>query len=147
FVTELGLKSAMTAGHSYGEFAALHAGGMLSRDDFLALSAARGRVMADACNAPERGTMAAVRADRGLVEPSLAGLDVVVANHNAPQQTVISGPAEAVTAAVAKLKEQGLDARLLPVAGAFHSHLMAPVQDALAQAIEAATIRSASAKV
>jgi acyl transferase domain-containing protein/NADP-dependent 3-hydroxy acid dehydrogenase YdfG len=148
FVGDLGLRPAMTAGHSYGEFAALHAGGVLSRDDFLALSGARGRVMAEACNAPERGTMAAVRADRDKVEAGLAGIeDVIIANHNSPQQAVISGPEEAVKAAVARLKEQGLDARLLPVAGAFHSRLMAPVQAALGGAIAGATLRAGTAAV
>ena len=148
FVTELGLRPAMTAGHSYGEFAALHAGGMLSRDDFLALSGARGRVMAEACNAPERGAMAAVRAERGKVEAGLNdAADVIIANHNSPQQVVISGPEAAVKAAVARFKEQGLDARSLPVAGAFHSRLMAPVQTALATAIDGARIEPGTATV
>jgi acyl transferase domain-containing protein/NAD(P)H-dependent flavin oxidoreductase YrpB (nitropropane dioxygenase family)/NAD(P)-dependent dehydrogenase (short-subunit alcohol dehydrogenase family) len=137
----LGLEADMAAGHSYGEFAALHAAGALTRDEFLVLSSARGRVMADACNAPERGAMAAVSASREDVEAAVVEIHgVVVANHNAPRQVVISGAEAAVLKAVEALKANGLDSRILPVAGAFHSPLMAPSKPALDAAIGAATI-------
>ena len=138
---ELGLEADMVSGHSYGEFTALHAATALSRADFLALSSARGRVMSAACNAPERGTMAAISARREEVEPMLADCaDVVVANHNAPKQVVISGAEAGVRQAVEKFIAAGIDARLLPVAGAFHSPLMAPSKDGLIAAIAQSTI-------
>jgi malonyl CoA-acyl carrier protein transacylase/NAD(P)-dependent dehydrogenase (short-subunit alcohol dehydrogenase family) len=140
-LSALGLEADMAAGHSYGEFAALHAAGALTRDEFLALSFARGRIMADACNAPERGAMAAVSASREDIEAALAENDgVVVANHNAPHQVVISGAEAAVREAVEQLKGKGLDSRILPVAGAFHSPLMAPSKPALDAAINAANL-------
>jgi [acyl-carrier-protein] S-malonyltransferase len=61
---------------------------------------------------------------------------VVAANFNCPGQIVISGEIEAVDAACVTLKEAGARRALrLPVGGAFHSPLMAPAADALAQAI------------
>jgi acyl transferase domain-containing protein/NAD(P)H-dependent flavin oxidoreductase YrpB (nitropropane dioxygenase family)/NADP-dependent 3-hydroxy acid dehydrogenase YdfG len=136
----LGLGADMAAGHSYGEFAALHAAGALNREEFLALSSARGRVMAEACNAPERGAMAAVSASREDIEAAVAEIDgVVVANHNAPRQVVISGAEPAIHKAAEQFKDKGLECRILPVAGAFHSPLMAPSKPALDAAIEAAS--------
>lgn len=143
---QLGLAADMTAGHSYGEFTALHAAGVLSRADFFALSGARGRVMAEACNAPVRGAMAAVKAERSAVEAAIAAFPgIVVANHNSPQQTVISGPEAELKEAAARLSEKGLDARLLPVAGAFHSRLMEPVRSGLDAAIQSVEFQSGRA--
>ena len=61
---------------------------------------------------------------------------MVAANFNCPGQIVISGEIEAVDAACVTLKEAGARRALrLPVGGAFHSPLMAPAQEALAEAI------------
>jgi acyl transferase domain-containing protein len=70
-VTRLGIDADMVAGHSYGEYAALYAAGVLSREAFLKLSETRGRVMSAACAAAD-GAMAAVQATR---EELLARLD------------------------------------------------------------------------
>ena len=105
----LGIGAVAAAGHSYGEFAALHAAGVIDEVSFLKLSAVRGRVMADAASSGTPGGMAAVQAARdrvaSLIQP-FAG--VVVANHNAPEQTVISGPAASIDQAVAALAAAGL---------------------------------------
>ena len=136
----LGIKPDMAAGHSYGEFIALYAAGALDRDRFLALSFSRGRALADACNAGEQGAMAAIAAAREDIEAALVEVDgVAVANHNAPRQVVISGTQGSVRKAVEKLKAKGLEGRMLPVAGAFHSPLMVPSKPALDAAIEAAS--------
>ena len=66
----------------------------------------------------------------GALGPGASG--VVLANHNAPGQAVISGPTAAVDAAVAALAERGISARRLPVACAFHSPLVAPAAGTLA---------------
>lgn len=127
----LQLVPSMVCGHSYGEYAALHCAGVLERADFLHLSATRGRVMAEAC-AASIGAMAAVQATREDLLQHLQGIDgVVIANQNAPLQCVISGDKPVVTQVVDRLNRLGIVARLLPVAGAFHSVLVASAQSAL----------------
>ncbi len=98
----LGLKAEMLAGHSYGEFVALHAAGAIDFESLMALSAARGRFIVDAASAQgaELGTMAAVNAPRKVVEDAIADLDgIIIANHNAPLQSIVSGSHAAVKAA------------------------------------------------
>ncbi len=63
-VRRLGIKPSASAGHSYGEYAALAAAGVLNDVDFLKLSALRGRVMAEASATGTPGGMAAVQAER-----------------------------------------------------------------------------------
>lgn len=135
----MGLAPDMAAGHSYGEFVAHHAAGAFGLDTLMQLSAARGRFIVDAAKADgaELGTMAAVQAQRAEVDRLLADVsDVVVANHNAPLQTIISGTRAGVEAAMAKMTAAGLDVTPIPVAAAFHSKLVAPAQSALAAMIE-----------
>ncbi len=132
----LGLKPDMLAGHSYGEYTALYAAGVLSWQDFLAVSEARGRLMAEACDV--HGAMASVQAERREVERLLAETEgVVVANHNAPNQTVISGEQRQVRRVIEQLSERGVKTMLLPVAGAFHSALMEPPMQPLSEVIAA----------
>jgi acyl transferase domain-containing protein/NAD(P)H-dependent flavin oxidoreductase YrpB (nitropropane dioxygenase family)/NAD(P)-dependent dehydrogenase (short-subunit alcohol dehydrogenase family) len=136
----LGLRADMFAGHSYGEFVALYAGGAIDLESLLRLSAARGRFIIDAASekGTELGTMAAVDAARELIEQEIAGVaGVVLANHNAPTQSVISGPRAAVQAAVARLREIEVEVTEIPVAAAFHSSLVKPAQQALGALIEA----------
>ncbi|HEX4871910.1 MAG TPA: SDR family NAD(P)-dependent oxidoreductase [Nevskiaceae bacterium] len=137
-LTRLGLSAEACAGHSYGEYSALHAAGVFEAADLLRLSAVRGAAMAEAAGLGEAGTMAAVQAPRAAVEAALLAHPAVrLANHNAPAQCVISGPRAAVEVAVAALEAAGLRASLLPVAGAFHTPLVAAAQAPLAAAITA----------
>ncbi|MDQ3987734.1 MAG: SDR family NAD(P)-dependent oxidoreductase, partial [Actinomycetota bacterium] len=128
----------MVAGHSYGELVALAAAGTFEPDVLLELSQARAAAILSAAG-DDPGTMAAVAADRAVVERELhaAGPDhqVVIANHNAPAQTVISGPSTAVTAAVARLRAAGHAAKQLPVACAFHSPVVAAAAEEFAAAL------------
>jgi acyl transferase domain-containing protein/NAD(P)-dependent dehydrogenase (short-subunit alcohol dehydrogenase family) len=139
----LGLDARATAGHSYGEYVALCAAGALEREDCLQLSAVRGAAMADAARLTAPGSMAAVQAARAAVEAAIAGLDgVQVANHNAPQQTVISGAVDAVATALERLGTAGHRVVKLPVSGAFHTPLVAPARAPLSAAIAATTFRT-----
>ncbi|MDB5969787.1 MAG: family NAD(P)-dependent oxidoreductase [Hydrocarboniphaga sp.] len=132
----LGLKAVAAAGHSYGEFAALHAAGVIDEASFLKLSAVRGRVMAEAASSGTPGGMAAVQAARDLVLSKISPFaGVVVANHNAPEQTVISGPAAQIEKAVEAISSAGLRVTRLPVSGAFHTELMAAAKGPLSAAI------------
>lgn len=135
-----GLQADMFAGHSYGEFVALHAAGAIDFDALMQLSAARGRFIVDAASAAgaELGTMAAVSARREVVEEAIADIDdVLIANHNAPLQSIISGTHAAVKAAAEKLRKQGVEVTEIAVAAAFHSSLVRPAQQALSEMIDA----------
>ena len=132
-------KPDMVAGHSLGEFSALTAAGALDFEDGLRLVAIRAKAMQKACEA-QPGTMAAIIAlPTAKVEDICAQTEgvVVPANYNCEGQIVISGTIEAVTAASERMKEAGAKrALVLPVGGAFHSPLMQPAADELAEGIE-----------
>lgn len=128
----------MVAGHSLGEFSALVANGTLSFEDGLQLVSKRAAAMQKACEI-NPSTMAAILGlDDHVVEEVCAGIDevVVAANYNCPGQLVISGSSKGVELACEALKTAGAKRALpLPVGGAFHSPLMAPAQEELADAI------------
>ncbi len=128
----------MTAGHSLGEFSALVANGALDFRDGLVLVAQRAMAMQKACEA-EPSTMAAVLGlEDEVVEEVCEKIEgiVVAANYNCPGQLVISGQIRAVQLACKRMKEAGAKrALMLPVGGAFHSPLMEPAREELAEAI------------
>jgi malonyl CoA-acyl carrier protein transacylase len=121
-----GLKPDAFAGHSYGELVALAAAGRMSAHDLFALSRLRGQLMATQ-RSGDPGTMLAVFAAPSDIEAAIARekLNVVVANRNAPKQTVLSGPTDHIERAAKLLSDAGLKATRLPVAAAFHSALVA----------------------
>ena len=130
---------AMVAGHSLGEFSALAAAGAMDFEDALKLVAVRASAMQKCCEQVP-GTMAAIiNLPAETIEEicaSCAGI-VVPANYNSDGQIVISGEAEAVAEACAKMKEAGAKRALpLAVSGAFHSPLMEPARLELAEAID-----------
>ena len=137
----LGLRAVAAAGHSYGEYAALHAAGALTARDFLKLSAVRGQCMAEAAATSEKGAMAAIQAKRDVVAAAIAGIaGVKIANHNAPEQAVISGPAAGVEQAAKALEASGVRVARLAVSGAFHTELVASAQTGLSAAIAGSAI-------
>jgi [acyl-carrier-protein] S-malonyltransferase len=126
------------AGHSLGELGALVAAGALGELDGLELVALRGRLMSEA----DEGGMVALMG-RGAAEraPELASAHgVALANDNSPQQVVLSGARAALPAAAAAAEGLGLRAIELPVTGAFHSPLMAPVAPEFARALEGVAV-------
>ncbi|MFA5618909.1 MAG: ACP S-malonyltransferase [Weeksellaceae bacterium] len=128
----------MAVGHSLGEFSALVASGAMSFESGLDLVHRRAVAMQKACEM-KPGTMAAILGlEDEIVEKICAETDgiVVPANYNCPGQLVISGEFSAVESACEKLKEAGARrALILQVGGAFHSPLMKPAEDELAEAI------------
>ena len=129
----------MVAGHSLGEFSALVANGVLSFKDGLELVYQRALAMQEACDINPSSMAAVLGLDDDKVEKICAEIEglVVPANYNCPGQLVISGETPAVEKACEALKAAGAKrALLLPVNGAFHSPLMQPAQEKLAQAIE-----------
>jgi malonyl CoA-acyl carrier protein transacylase len=124
-------------GHSFGEVTALHVAGVLSEADLLHVARERGRAMSAAAAATP-GAMAAVVATRERLVPLLErfGLDVRIANHNAPDQLVIAGRTDAIEEAKRRLAAEGLQVQPLNVATAFHSPVVeaatGPFREALA---------------
>ncbi|WP_241255521.1 type I polyketide synthase, partial [Candidatus Protofrankia californiensis] len=155
-LTGLGVRPDHLGGHSYGELVALCAAGAVDAADLLPLSEARAVAILDAANAfsatADPGTMAAVAAPAQRVREALgvgsADLtDVVIANHNAPEQTVISGPTPAVDAAAQLLAAEGLTIRRIPVACAFHSPVVAAAAGMFAADLDKVTVTPPSVPV
>lgn len=131
-------KPDMVAGHSLGEFSALVANQVLTFEDGLRLVSQRAAAMQKACEI-NPSTMAAILGlEDGKVEEICTGIDEVVvpANYNCPGQLVISGSNKGIEIACELMKEAGAKRALpLPVGGAFHSPLMEPARQELAEAI------------
>lgn len=134
-----GFSPDMVAGHSLGEFSAMVASGALGFEDGLALVSKRAHAMQKACEKAPSTMAAIIGLDVATVERvcgETAGI-VVPANYNCPGQIVISGEVAAVSAACEALKAAGAKRALpLKVGGAFHSPLMEPARQELAEAIE-----------
>lgn len=132
-------KPDMVAGHSLGELSALVANGTLNFEDGLRLVSKRALAMQKACELQDSTMAAVLGLDDAVVKEvcdATPGI-VVPANYNCPGQLVISGEVSAIEAACETMKEKGARRALtLPVGGAFHSPLMEPAREELANAIE-----------
>lgn len=140
----------MVAGHSLGEFSALVANNTLNFESGLKLVAQRAVAMQKACEISE-GTMAAVLGlENKIVESTCKEINgvVVAANYNCPGQLVVSGEIEPIHKACELMKDKGARrALVLPVGGAFHSPLMEPAREELANAIENTKFKSPSCPI
>lgn len=121
------------AGHSLGEWTALHLAGVVGFESTIKILKARGEFMQAACVA-NPGAMLAVMNVDGDVLVGLAGkAGCHVANFNSLGQTVLSGTVASIETAEQLAKEAGAKRAVrLPVAGAFHSPLMQPAADQMA---------------
>jgi [acyl-carrier-protein] S-malonyltransferase len=134
---EKGLAPDFVAGHSLGEYSALVAAGSLKFADAVRLVRKRGTYMQEAVPAG-RGAMAAIMGLSPAVVTDVCkrasqGQVCAPANLNSPDQTVISGDADAVKRAVELASQAGAKrATILPVSAPFHSALMMPAQEKLA---------------
>ena len=141
-----GMKPTALAGHSLGEYSALTIAGAFDFNLGLELVKVRSQSMANA-GKENKGKMAAiVGLDFSLIESicsSINKIDVVVpANYNSPNQIVISGSREAVNLAMDKARGFGAKMVLeLKVSGAFHSPLMEPAREHLADYINSIEIK------
>jgi [acyl-carrier-protein] S-malonyltransferase len=121
-----------TAGLSLGEFTALTAAGAMSFEDGLRVVRQRGKFMQEACDATRGGMAAVIGLDEAPTREVCAEAGTVLANLNCPGQLVISGEAEKISKAVELAKAKGAKRAIpLPVAGAYHSPLMAGAQPKL----------------
>lgn len=120
------------AGLSLGEFTALTAAGAMSFEDGLRVVRQRGKFMQEACDATRGGMAAIIGLDEAPTREVCAEAGVVLANLNCPGQLVISGETEKIAKAVELAKTKGAKRAIpLPVAGAYHSPLMAGAQPKL----------------
>ncbi|HVW79497.1 MAG TPA: ACP S-malonyltransferase [Mycobacteriales bacterium] len=123
----------VVAGHSVGEFTAAAAAGMITAADAMRLIRVRGAAMAQASSALPSGMAAVLGGEEHEVLAAIAAAGCDAANFNGAGQIVAAGPAEAVARLLAA-PPAGSRVRPLPVAGAFHTRLMAQARDALAAA-------------
>jgi [acyl-carrier-protein] S-malonyltransferase len=138
---EKGLAPDFVAGHSLGEYSALVAIGALKFADAVRLVHKRGKYMQEAVPAG-KGAMAAIMGLSPAVVADVCkraadGQVCAPANLNSPEQTVISGHADAVKRAVELASQAGAKrATILAVSAPFHSALMMPAQEKLARDLE-----------
>ncbi len=126
------LKFDATAGLSLGEFTALTAAGAMSFEDGLRVVCQRGRFMQEACDVTKGGMAAVIGLDEAPTREICAEAGVTLANLNCPGQIVISGAVDKIARAVELAKTKGARRAIaLPVAGAYHSFLMAGAQPKL----------------
>ena len=127
-----GTLTCATAGLSLGEFTALTAAGAMSFEDGLRVVRQRGKFMQEACDATRGGMAAVIGLDEAPTREVCAEAGMVLANLNCPGQLVISGEADKIAKAVELAKAKGAKRAIpLPVAGAYHSPLMASAQPKL----------------
>ena len=143
-LAERGIVPSAAAGLSLGEYSALCAAGVFDADTAVELTAFRGRAMEEAAAGRPSAMMAVLGLDReslqAACDEAAAQGCVVIANYNCPGQLVLGGDKAAVEAAAALAKEKGAR-RCLPlkVSGPFHTPLMAPAGDALAERFRTVT--------
>jgi len=132
-----------TAGLSLGEFTALTFAGAISFEDGVRVVQARGAAMQAAAEATAGGMVAVLGLELGEVEALVAeareaGI-IQVANILCPGNTVVSGAASAIDEVCRIAETRGLRTARLAVAGAFHTDLMKPADEALANALKTIT--------
>jgi len=135
------LKFTATAGLSLGEFTALTSAGAMTFEDGLKLVQARGRFMQEACDSTQGGMASIINLDDAILVEVCREADVDIANLNCPGQTVISGAKDKIAKAVELAKARGAKRAIpLPVAGAYHSRLMAGAQEKVAGELASLTM-------
>lgn len=138
---------ALMAGHSLGEWSALVCAGVVNFADAVRLVQLRGAYM-QASVPPGEGAMAAIiglddNVIREVCDQAAQGGVVSAVNYNAPGQVVIAGDTAAVERALEGLKSAGAKRALpLPVSAPFHTSLMRPAADRLAEHIENTEFRA-----
>ena len=135
----------VSAGHSLGEYSALTIANAFDFEKGMKLIKIRSEGMKKACY-QKKGTMAAIIGFDNIILKELCDNykgsgDVVIANYNSPNQTIISGSMEAVSFIMKKSKEFGAKlAKEINVGGAFHSPLMKSATESLAEKVNSIQI-------
>ena len=134
----------MAAGLSLGEYTALVFAGSLTFEDGLKIVQKRGEAMQDAANAVPSGMVSTLLLDREVVEQIQVGASsegtIRIANYLCPGNIVLSGDNKACERALELIDQAGGKAVPLPVAGAFHTSIMKPADDRLAEVLGEMTL-------
>ena len=150
-ITRNELNLVASAGLSLGEYTALHLSGAFSFEDGLKLVALRGKAMQEAAEQVDSSMVALIGADEtsasAVCDAARENDILVCANFNAPGQVVISGSASACDRAEKAASDMGLRATRLSVAGAFHSPIMQPAAEQLAEALASTKINAPACTV
>lgn len=148
-----GIQPDYVAGHSLGEYSALVAAGVLAFEDAVRTVRARGEFMEQAVPGGLGAMAAVLGADREALGKLCAAISseagvVELANVNCPGQIVVSGSKEGVAAVVERGKEAGAK-RVIPleVSGPFHSSLMKPASERLAEVLANVPMNEAAVPV
>ena len=142
------LKPAAYAGHSVGEYTSLVSSGVLDVEDGIRLVRERGRLMQKASDSREGGMAAIIGLDDITVEEICQETGVEIANVNSDNQIVISGDRISLARAMDFCAARGARKTIpLAVAGAFHSHLMAPAQSGLSELLDQTTFNDPHAPI
>ncbi len=129
----------VVAGHSVGELTAAAVSGALSAVDAVAFAARRGAEMAAACALTPTGMSALLGGDADEVVAAIEAAGLTAANRNGSGQIVAAGAIDALEKLAAE-PPAGARVRPLAVAGAFHTHFMAPAAEALAAYADGLTV-------
>ncbi|RYY01975.1 MAG: [acyl-carrier-protein] S-malonyltransferase [Gammaproteobacteria bacterium] len=142
-----GAQPALVSGHSLGEWSALVCAGVIEFADAVKLVQQRGKFMQEAVPAGQGGMAAIIGLDDAAIieacKKAEQGEVVSAVNFNSPGQVVIAGSAAAVERASALCKEAGAKRALpLPVSAPFHTSLMKPAADRLAEQVLATEFKA-----
>ncbi|AYZ13060.1 SDR family NAD(P)-dependent oxidoreductase [Chryseobacterium arthrosphaerae] len=137
FLESLGIIPDMLAGHSYGELPALCFSGVFGEDKLVDLSIQRAQSILNSVEGGDPGSMLAASATHERLQPIIAKVEgCYPVNFNAPTQCVIAGSTEAINKLLEVLKQEGISAKKLEVACAFHSPLLAKSKDLYAEVLK-----------
>lgn len=137
FLESLGIIPDMLAGHSYGELPALCFSGVFGEDKLVDLSIQRAQSILNSVEGGDPGSMLAASATHERLQPIIAKVEgCYPVNFNAPTQCVIAGSTEAINKLLEVLKQEGISAKKLEVACAFHSPLLAKSKELYADVLK-----------
>ena len=135
-----GVRPDISAGHSLGEYSAMHAANIVSKEDTIRLVFKRGELMHREATQFEGAMHAIIGLPIDAVQELVAEVQkegiVAVANHNAEQQIVITGAPDMVKKVSALASSRGAKAIPLKVSGAWHSELIKGAQEKFSDFME-----------
>ncbi len=130
-----GLDADLYAGHSFGEYVALAAAGVISTKELFVISERRGEVLKSA-NGKKSGGMIAVSSGADAVKKLISQIPgLVIANRNSPRQCIVSGETASLEECLRVLAANKISAKEIAVSAAFHSPLMKPAVKELSRAL------------